>query len=254
MKRHAGLVPLSHDHHHGLVQARRLRRGADGDRRDAAVAFLAFFAEETAAHFRDEEELVFPLVADEEEARELLAQALIEHQLIRWDVGRLAERVAAGDVDADLMRATGEALEAHIRLEERQLFPLIERLVPDAALVAATRPRLRLEGASVVDPAVYDGRGPVWGTATDDLNATLLVWPAGEGTPPHVNDERDVVVVVLAGSATVACEGRAHALGAGQACIVPKGTSRAITAGPDGVRYLSVHRRRPPLQLRRRHG
>jgi hypothetical protein len=30
--------------------------------------------------------------------------------------------------------ATGELLDAHIRLEERQLFPLIEELVPDDEL------------------------------------------------------------------------------------------------------------------------
>jgi hypothetical protein len=30
--------------------------------------------------------------------------------------------------------AAGELLEAHIRLEERQLFPLIEELVPDDEL------------------------------------------------------------------------------------------------------------------------
>jgi hypothetical protein len=32
--------------------------------------------------------------------------------------------------------------------------------------------------------------------------------------------------------------------------IIEKGRRRRITAGRDGVRYLSVHRRRPPLQIR----
>jgi hypothetical protein len=31
--------------------------------------------------------------------------------------------------------------------------------------------------------------------------------------------------------------------------IVKKGLSRRITAGAEGVRYLSVHRRRAPLQI-----
>ncbi len=60
----------------------------------------------------------------------------------------------------------------------------------------------------VVDVAAFEGEGPVWGTASEDLNATLLVWPAGDGTPSHVNDERDVLVVVLAGSATVTIDDR----------------------------------------------
>jgi hypothetical protein len=39
--------------------------------------------------------------------------------------------VAAGIVDRETLHAAGELLDAHIRLEERQLFPLIEELVPD---------------------------------------------------------------------------------------------------------------------------
>jgi hypothetical protein len=38
--------------------------------------------------------------------------------------------VAAGIVDRETLDAAGELLDAHIRLEERQLFPLIEQLVP----------------------------------------------------------------------------------------------------------------------------
>jgi hypothetical protein len=42
--------------------------------------------------------------------------------------------VAAGIADRETLDAAGELLEAHIRLEERQLFPLIEELVPDDEL------------------------------------------------------------------------------------------------------------------------
>jgi hypothetical protein len=81
MKRHPALIPLSHDHHHALVEARRLRRAADTPESAAvATASLRFFAGETVEHFREEEELLFPLVVDFDEARELLVQALLEHQ------------------------------------------------------------------------------------------------------------------------------------------------------------------------------
>jgi hypothetical protein len=46
----------------------------------------------------------------------------------------LAIAVAAGIVDRETLHAAGGLLDAHIRLEERQLFPLIERLVPDEEL------------------------------------------------------------------------------------------------------------------------
>jgi quercetin dioxygenase-like cupin family protein len=101
----------------------------------------------------------------------------------------------------------------------------------------------------VVDLLAPDGKGPLWGTETDDLNATLLAWPAEGGTGEHVNSERDVILVVLSGSATVAIDGEAHEIRAGQTVILEKGQSRSITAGPTGIRYLSVHLRRAPLLI-----
>ena len=37
--------------------------------------------------------------------------------------------------------------------------------------------------------------------ASADLNATLLAWPPGEGTPDHVNADRDVLVGAVAPAA-----------------------------------------------------
>jgi quercetin dioxygenase-like cupin family protein len=101
----------------------------------------------------------------------------------------------------------------------------------------------------IFDLGAEGGRGPIWGLESDDLNATLLAWPAGEATPAHVNAERDVLLVVLDGSGVVTVEGRESRLRAGQACVVRKGRRRSVEAGPDGIRYLSVHRRRGGLQI-----
>jgi quercetin dioxygenase-like cupin family protein len=91
--------------------------------------------------------------------------------------------------------------------------------------------------------------GPVWGTESEELNATILEWAAGEGTPEHVNAERDVAVVVLAGDGEALVDGEALPLRAGEVTVIPKGTRRRIVAGPDGIRYATVHRRRPGLQI-----
>ena len=93
--------------------------------------------------------------------------------------------------------------------------------------------------------------GPVWGAASADLNATLLEWPPGEGPAEHVNEERDVLYAVVAGSVTLTVDGEPRELGAGEATIVDKGTRRALVAGPDGVRYLTAHTRRGGLELKR---
>jgi len=93
-------------------------------------------------------------------------------------------------------------------------------------------------------------RGPVWGAASEDLNATILVWPAGEGPPEHVNDSRDVLYVVVGGSATLTVDGEDVDLDTGEAHIVAKGSRRALVAGPDGVKYATAHLRRPGLEIK----
>jgi hypothetical protein len=91
--------------------------------------------------------------------------------------------------------------------------------------------------------------GPLWGVASEDMNATLIAWRADEGTPEHVNGERDVLIVIVDGSAKIRVEDVEHALRAPAAVIIRKRSRRRITAGDHGVRYLSAHVVRPPLQI-----
>ena len=91
--------------------------------------------------------------------------------------------------------------------------------------------------------------GPVWGTASEELNATLLAWPPGSGPSESVNAERDVALVVVEGSLELEVDGEARTLAAGEAAIVPKGARRRLTAGPEGVRYATVHRKRGGLTI-----
>ena len=91
-------------------------------------------------------------------------------------------------------------------------------------------------------------RGPVWGAESDELNATLLEWPPGDG-PGETTSKLDVVYVVVAGSLALTVGGEQHELAVGDALIVPKDVPRRPVAGPDGVRYLTAHRRRGLLHL-----
>src|SRR5688500_17903202 len=92
------------------------------------------------------------------------------------------------------------------------------------------------------------GSGPLWGLASSDLNATLLAWPAGHSLVEHTT-ELDVLLIVLGGDGVVTTERRAHTISAGSAMLIEKGRARAIRAGAAGIRYLTVHRRRGPLQI-----
>jgi uncharacterized cupin superfamily protein len=100
-----------------------------------------------------------------------------------------------------------------------------------------------------VDLMALEGSGPLWGMASTDLNATLLAWPPGHEVAEHVNAELDVLVVVLDGRGSAIVDGVEHVLTAGRALLIARGVRRRITAGDGGLRYLSVHRRRGPLQI-----
>jgi uncharacterized cupin superfamily protein len=91
--------------------------------------------------------------------------------------------------------------------------------------------------------------GGVWGMASADLNATLLAWPPGHEVAAHRNSELDVLLIVLEGGGVAKVDEQEDALVPGTALLIEEGRSRVIRAGADGVRYLSVHRRRGPLQV-----
>ncbi|HTI32299.1 MAG TPA: hemerythrin domain-containing protein [Miltoncostaea sp.] len=253
MDRHPALAPLSRDHHRALVEARAARLAAGGDppaRIAAGRRFAAFFAEHAVAPFRSEEEDLFPLIAPagDGEMPEPLARALLEHARLHALARRIRDGVARGAVDGGDLDAAGTLLHDHVRLEERVLFPLIERDAGDEGLVALRLHDAREEPPG--DPVVADlrspaGSGVVWSATSRDLNVNLATWAAGAGVGGHVNAERDVLLVVLEGAGTVVVDGRAHALHAGSAAVVPAGSAREVRAGPAGIRYLSVHRRRP---------
>jgi len=139
VKRHPALRKFSEDHHQGLVQARRLRRAAGEDveaRIGAGRAFLPFWREETSGHFRLEEEVLLPVYA--RYGGDLGAEPVLltarDHATIRGLVMELEEQVERDEVHPDLLSEIGERLDGHIRLEERRLFPLVERSLSEEQL------------------------------------------------------------------------------------------------------------------------
>ena len=135
--RHPSLIPLSHDHHHGLALALRCRKqslgqikpmGAEG-LKARAKEFQEFFSGNLVQHFRAEEEVLFPLVlAFFSESHSLIDELRAEHERIRSMQLQLNNEKGLGKLIFDL----GDLLERHIRKEERELFPLFEENVPSA--------------------------------------------------------------------------------------------------------------------------
>src|SRR5215208_23013 len=89
--------------------------------------------------------------------------------------------------------------------------------------------------------ATGEGPGPVWAATTADLNVNLIAFDAGQGVPPHVNDEVDVLILAVSGEGVVEVDGVAHRLGAGHLCLIPKGASRSIRALGGRFAYVTCH-------------
>jgi hemerythrin HHE cation binding domain-containing protein len=131
LKRAAALQGLSRDHHQALAIALSLRRARPGHEAVGAQdLFLRFWREAGQMHFRIEEEVLLPRFAAACGAdNPIIARVLFDHAAIR--LGALS--LLAGPSPAEELHALGRRLAAHIRLEERGLFPEIEEaLDPDA--------------------------------------------------------------------------------------------------------------------------
>lgn len=98
-----------------------------------AAMLAAFFERHLRQHFRIEEEVVFPPACSAGgEAEILVAQLLDEHR----QMAGLVERLAVNpQVTAAELAVFGQLLNDHIRLEDRQLFPLMETQMQAAALL-----------------------------------------------------------------------------------------------------------------------
>ncbi len=132
MKRHPALQSLSRDHHHALVVAQRLKRATDSSTSEARVAFLDYWEPDGREHFRQEEEVLLPALARfTDPDQPVIARILIDHVRIRRLAGELTDAESLAT-----LHALGEELEQHVRREERELFGLIERAMPEAELVA----------------------------------------------------------------------------------------------------------------------
>lgn len=136
-KRDPALIPLSHDHHHGLALALRLRQGDtallnDGwthDRREQAKQVKEFHEEELRAHFRAEEDALFPVLREHvPEAGRIINGLVDQHR----EIERMVEELEGADEQGLSGRLVdlGLLLDRHIRIEERDLFPLFEQSVP----------------------------------------------------------------------------------------------------------------------------
>lgn len=129
MKRSGALVPLSREHHEALVLARRACEPGRPGAEPAALRqhLLQRWGGHFEPHFAAEEQVLLPALA-QAGCTDAAARSLREHARLR----ALVERLREGDLAC--LPEWGAAMRAHVQWEERELFPLAERVL-DLALL-----------------------------------------------------------------------------------------------------------------------
>ena len=126
MKRSAILQPLSREHHTALALAKACERAVrSGDEflvnQTCQRAILAF-QNELEPHFQFEEVSLLPLLHSTE-TQPLHQRTLADHKQLRGLLDALRQN------DTQALGSFGKCLSAHVRFEERELFPALESLL-----------------------------------------------------------------------------------------------------------------------------
>ncbi|OEJ28472.1 hypothetical protein AS594_32300 [Streptomyces agglomeratus] len=79
------------------------------------------------------------------------------------------------------------------------------------------------------------------------LDANLVRLGPGGVIAEHTEPTLDVLMIVVQGSGRVTTGEETRPLTLHSAAWLAKGSRRSLTAGPDGMTYLTVHTRRPGL-------
>jgi uncharacterized protein (DUF2249 family)/quercetin dioxygenase-like cupin family protein len=101
------------------------------------------------------------------------------------------------------------------------------------------------------DPAEADVTGAAWKLQVRerDLDSNIIALPPGGTIEAHTGPNLDVLIHILAGSGQLTTELGGIDLEPGALLWLPRHARRQFTAGPDGLRYLTVHQRRQALVL-----
>ena len=121
MKRDTNIIPLSRDHHYGLLFCWKIRQGiTKGVELDRIRLYvLDFWKHHLEQHFREEETLLFKDVFDP-----LCVKVIEEHRQIQHLVQNIRN---GGAWVRSNYTVLADLLDKHIRFEERQVFPFLEQ-------------------------------------------------------------------------------------------------------------------------------
>jgi hemerythrin-like domain-containing protein len=136
MLRDKNLVPLSRQHQHALALCVRINRAmlSSPEELQAWQAEIQqHFQLEIQYHFAAEEADLFPVARRYSKLAGVVDELITEHAVLRDYFARATAR----SLDQQGLRQFGEALSAHVRKEERQLFEGIQEYLTPEELAQA---------------------------------------------------------------------------------------------------------------------
>jgi hemerythrin-like domain-containing protein len=136
MRRHSAFIPLSREHHDGLLLAARLQQGHKAllklwshDLNWQAEYIEKFFNDNLERHFQVEENILFPVAHSTISDRAVLVQHLLDEHKYMTSMIEYFRHPNQIDL-AKTLKSFGKTLEDHIHSEERELFPICEQNIP----------------------------------------------------------------------------------------------------------------------------
>ena len=126
MKRNKNLRTLSWEHHDGLVVAFRLQQGLKKGVKIPEMAryILHIWKNTLQLHFQREENAITPNLENKRDGKPLVKQMMGEHKTFK----NLITMIKVDKVSRNSIDEFAKLLNHHIRFEERELFPELERL------------------------------------------------------------------------------------------------------------------------------
>lgn len=129
IRRSQSLMPLSREHHYSLLFCWKLRQGVKLNVEKKRITdYIAYFYERCLLpHFEEEENVLFVLVSDRQTER-----AIQEHCHIKTLVRTV---LSSGEtIEYRVFEQLADAVDKHVRFEERELFSHIESILTEDQL------------------------------------------------------------------------------------------------------------------------
>ena len=118
--------------------------------------------------------------------------------------------------------------------------------------ITEPEPRLLADLDWVLAQSAAAASGALWRLEEDDrqLDANLIRLRPGQTVDVHREPDVDVLLLPLAGNGTLRTDGEPIGLVPHALVWLPHGSRRALEAGPDGLAYLTVHRKRAGMSIK----